>query len=58
MSAHDCSQECRCGHWNKPRRFAHPVKGRITLDVYDGLSDHDANAYKNYEPEDPAWEDE
>jgi hypothetical protein len=54
MRAHDCDQECPCGHW-KPRtasRYYVPAttRGRITLDVLDEAPDHDAN-YGDYEPE-------
>lgn len=50
MREHSCSQECPCGHWG-PRVVQRGSRGRVTLDVYDGSHDHDANVYKTYEPE-------
>lgn len=56
MHAHDCSQECPCGHWSRsvyPRVMGRADRraGRITLDVYDQEPDHDAN-YGDYDEED------
>lgn len=57
MTAHEfCSQECPCGHW-KPghankNRVVQPRKGRVTIDVYDGLPDPDATNYRDYEEDD------
>lgn len=55
MRAHDCDQQCPCGHWSRivrPRGSTNADKrtGRITLDVLDDEPDHDAN-YGDYEPE-------
>lgn len=55
MRAHDCDQECPCGHWSRkiyPRVVGRQDgrSGRITLDVLDEEPDHDAN-YGDYEPE-------
>ena len=53
MRAHVCDQECPCGHWHRmPRQAttnAGGVRGRMTLDVYDGTVDFDANAYREYD---------
>ena len=55
MNAHDCDQECPCGHWS---RKVHPrVVGRVdgrsgkwTLDVIDQTYP-DQDDYSDYERE-------
>lgn len=56
MTAHDCDQECPCGHWS-PRvkqrgsKNADKTTGRVNLDLLDGAPDHDAN-YGDYDEDD------
>lgn len=55
MRAHNCDQECPCGHW-KPGtanryRVVQPTRGKVTLDVIDQTYP-DLDDYSDYEMED------